>query len=82
MNGLRLFDIELYSVHGGSYRYFICKDSSDVHKNNYKNLNKFEEKEKHFGVDSYEILKERMEIINQNIIDIKNTLEKIKSEKS
>ena len=35
---LRLFDIELSSVHGGSIRYFICKENAKFKKTlRYKN---------------------------------------------
>ncbi len=78
-NGLKLFDIELKPVHGGTYRFFICNENSSIDVN-YKNIDKWEDEEKQFGVDSYEKLKDRMSIMKENMIDIKNTLEKIKSE--
>ena len=78
-NGLKLFDIELKPVHGGTYRFFICNENSSIDVN-HKNIDKWEDEEKQFGVDSYEKLKDRMSIMKENMIDIKNTLEKIKSE--
>ncbi len=78
-NGLKLFDIELKPVHGGTYRFFICNENSSIDVN-YKNIDKWEDEEKQFGVDSYEKLSDRMSIMKENMIDIKNTLEKIKSE--
>ena len=78
-NGLKLFDIELVPVHGGTYRFFVCNQDSSIDVN-YDNINKWEKEEKQFGVDSYDKLKDRMSIMKQNMVDIKNTLQKIKSE--
>jgi len=77
--GLKLFDIENYSVHGGTYRFFVCRGDSSIDIN-YNNINKWEEKEKQFGVDSYEKLRKRMSIMKQNMIDVRSILKKIKSE--
>jgi SAM-dependent methyltransferase len=79
-NGLKLFDIELHSVHGGSYRYFICKDINDSFNSNKENLEKWKTEEKEFGVDSYNVLKNVMNTIKKNINEIKNKLETLKSE--
>ena len=68
-NGLKLFDVERKLVHGGTYRFFICRDTTTLFKINHDNINKWETEEKQFGVDSYEKLKTRMSIIKQNIID-------------
>ena len=78
-NGLKLFDIELVPVHGGTYRFFACNQDSSIDVN-YDNINKWEKEEKQFGVDSYDKLKDRMSIMKKNMIDIKETLQKIKSE--
>ena len=78
-NGLKLFDIELVPVHGGTYRFFACREDSSIDVN-HNNINKWETKEKEFGVDSYDKLKDRMSIMKKNMIDIKETLQKIKSE--
>ena len=78
-NGLKLFDIELLPVHGGTYRFFVCRQDSSVDMN-YDNINKWEKEEKEFGVDSYDKLKERMSIMKQNMVDVKDTLKKINSE--
>ena len=77
--GLKLFDIENYSVHGGTYRFFVCRGDSSIDIN-YNNINKWEEKEKQFGVDSYKKLRKRMSIMKQNMIDVRSILKKIKSE--
>jgi len=79
-NGLKLFDIELVPVHGGTYRFFACRQDSSIDVN-HDNINKWETEEKEFGVDSYDKLKDRMSIMKKNMIDIKDTLKKIKSEK-
>ena len=78
-NGLKLFDIELVPVHGGTYRFFACSQDSTIDVN-HDNINKWETEEKEFGVDSYDKLKDRMSIMKKNMIDIKETLQKIKSE--
>ena len=78
-NGLKLFDIELVPVHGGTYRFFACRQDSSIDVN-HDNINKWEKEEKQFGVDSYDKLKDRMSIMKKNMIDIKETLQKIKSE--
>ena len=78
-NGLKLFDIELVPVHGGTYRFFTCRQNSSIDVN-HNNINKWETEEKEFGVDSYDNLKNRMSIMKKNMIDIKETLQKIKSE--
>ena len=78
-NGLKLFDIELVPVHGGTYRFFACRQDSSIDVN-HNNINKWETEEKEFGVDSYDNLKNRMSIMKKNMIDIKETLQKIKSE--
>ena len=78
-NGLKLFDIELVPVHGGTYRFFACRQDSTIDVN-HDNINKWETKEKEFGVDSYDKLRDRMSIMKKNMIDIKETLQKIKSE--
>jgi len=79
-NGLKLFDVEQRPVHGGTYRFFICKDK--CHGTRClptDNLNKYEEMEKKFGVDSYDTLKDVMDTMKRNMIDIKRTLQELKS---
>ena len=79
-NGLRLFDIELYPVHGGSYRFFVCKDSCRSINSNHGSINYYIHKEREFGIHKYEVLKKRIDIMKQNMLDIKNTLTKLKQE--
>ena len=78
-NGLKLFDIELVPVHGGTYRFYICHEEIICFETNYDNINKWETEEKQFGVVSYDKLKQRMSIMKQNMIDIRDKIVKLKS---
>ena len=77
-NGLRLFDIELHPVHGGSYRFFICKDSCRSINIDHGNVNYHIYKERKFGLHKYNVLKKCMNTMKQNMLDIKATLENLK----
>ncbi len=74
--GMRIFDLEQYSVHGGTYRFFICKQDSS-----FENVidNKIIEDEIMFGVDDYDKLCGVMDTIKHNITEIKRVIEEIKS---
>ena len=74
-NGLKLFDIETHPVHGGTYRFFICKNSLDVNCSNIKSTIK---DETDFGVDDYDILKSKMDIMKKNMLDIKEIITDLK----
>ena len=80
LNRFRLFDVELYPVHGGTYRYFICKDTSMTYTTNVDNIIRWKNEEKVFGVDDYDELTNRMTIIKKNIKDIKQLLTELKSD--
>tara|TARA_R100000005_G_scaffold95148_1_gene75576 strand:+ start:194 stop:1369 length:1176 start_codon:yes stop_codon:yes gene_type:complete len=73
--GMRVFDLELYPVHGGTYRFYICNEKAN-HEHNV-NL-KFLRNEKQFGVDNFDKLKECMSTMKKNMDDIKDLLEDLK----
>ena len=75
--GMRIFDLEKYSVHGGTYRFFICKEDSS-----FKNVidNDIIEEEITFGIDNYDKLCNTMDTIKHNITEIKRVIEEIKSD--
>jgi len=76
--GLEIFDVEFYPVHGGSYRYYIGKNK-EYNKVSI-NCEKVLKSELSYGVDSYEKVKDRMDIMKRNMIEIKNKLENLTSE--
>ena len=77
-NGFKLFDIKTYPVHGGTYRFFACKQSFNIECN--KNINFIIKKEKDFGVDNYDVLISRMNIMKQNMSDTKEILFNLKKD--
>ena len=80
IHGFKLFDIEWYPVHGGTYRFFACKNTSDEHKYNIENLYKWRIEEEQFGVDNYDSLLMQMDVMKNNMKEIKKTLIDLKSE--
>ena len=72
---LSIFDIELYPVHGGTYRYYITKDNYYKLKENVVSAINEEIK---YGLCNYDVLKSKMEVIKNNISKIKNTLINLK----
>ena len=75
-NGLKLFDIENYNVHGGTYRFFACKQSFDIKCSDKVDLTVKDEKD--FGVDNYDVLVSRINIMKKNMSDIKEILLNLK----
>jgi len=75
--GMRVFDLEMYPVHGGTYRFFICKEDAN-HSNKVKN--KYLDDEMRFGIDDYSNLCGIMDIMKSNMVSIKDMLEDIKKE--
>ena len=75
--GMRVFDLEMYPVHGGTYRFFICKEDAN-HSNKVKN--KYLDDEMRFGIDDYSNLCGVMDIMKSNMVSIKDMLEDIKKE--
>ena len=73
--GMRVFDLEMYPVHGGTYRFFICKENAN-HSN--KVQNKYLDNEMRFGIDNYSNLCGVMNIMKSNMVNIKSMLEDIK----
>ena len=77
--GLRLFDTEEVSTHGGSNRYYICKDSAK-HKST-KKLNNILKKEKSYGLNkfnSYKKFANRVLNSKKKLKNLLNLLKKIK----
>ena len=80
-SGLRLFDAEKMSTHGGSMRYFICKKESK-----YKNTKKLEKifmEEKNTGLDKFSTFKrfsKRVEKSKKDLIKLFKEL-KLKNKK-
>ena len=75
--GMRIFDLEKHSVHGGTYRFFICKeDSLFVNAIDDRII----EEEIMFEVDNYDKLSSVMDTIKHNITEIKRVIEEIKSD--
>ena len=72
---LSIFDIELYPVHGGTYRYYITKDNYYKLKENVVSAINEEIK---YGLCNYDVLKAKMQVIKNNISKIKNTLINLK----
>jgi len=74
--GMRIFDLEKHSVHGGTYRFFICKeDSLFVNAIDDRII----EEEIMFEVDNYDKLSSVMDTIKHNMKEIKMVIEDIKS---
>jgi len=73
--GMRVFDLEMYPVHGGTYRFFICKENAN-HSNKVKN--KYLDNEMRFGINNYSNLCGVMDIMKSNMVSIKDMLEDIK----
>ena len=74
--GMRIFDLEKHSVHGGTYRFFICKeDSLFVNAIDDRII----EEEITFEVDNYDKLSSVMDTIKHNMKEIKMVIEDIKS---
>jgi methylation protein EvaC len=73
---MRIFDLEKHSVHGGTYRFFICKeDSLFVNAIDDRII----EEEITFEVDNYDKLSSVMDTIKHNMKEIKMVIEDIKS---
>ena len=76
-HNLSIFNIELYPVHGGTYRFFITKDNHYPMSQNVEGALKEEIK---YGLNNYEILKIRMGTMLDNIKEINRTLVDLKQE--
>ena len=76
-SGLRLFDVEKMSTHGGSMRYFICKKESK-----YRNSKKLEiilKEEKKVGLDKFSTFKRFSYRITKSKKDLIKLLKGLKS---
>ena len=76
---LNIFDIELHTVHGGTYRYFITKNNFYPTSSNVKYILN---KEIEYGLNNYEVLKNKMDVMLDNIKNIKKTLIDLKEKGS
>ena len=76
-HNLQIFDIELYPVHGGTYRFFITKDSHYPISSRVRSVIR---KEIYYGVSNYEILKEKIKTMTDNMVKIKKTISNLKEE--
>ena len=75
-SGLRLFDAEKMSTHGGSMRYFICKKESK-----YKNTKKLEKifmEEKNIGLDKFSTFKKFSKRVEKSKKDLIKLLKELK----
>jgi methylation protein EvaC len=75
-SGLRLFDAEKMSTHGGSMRYFICKKESK-----YKNTKKLEKifmEEKNIGLDKFSKFKKFSKRVEKSKKDLIKLLKELK----
>ena len=70
--GLRLFDIEEVSTHGGSNRYYICKTNGKY--NSTVRLNKIIKKEKSYGINKLNSYKKFAKRVIESKRKLKNLL--------
>ena len=70
--GLRLFDIEEVSTHGGSNRYYICKTNGKY--NSTTRLNKIIKKEKSYGINKLNSYKKFAKRVIESKKKLKNLL--------
>ena len=70
--GLRLFDIEEVSTHGGSNRYYICKTNGKY--NSTTRLNKIIKKEKSYGINKLNSYKKFAKRVIESKRKLKNLL--------
>jgi SAM-dependent methyltransferase len=74
---LRLFDIELSSVHGGSIRYFICKKNAKFKETfRYKNQIKKEKNEKMSEFSTYSKFASRVKKSKKDLVHLLKKLKK------
>jgi methylation protein EvaC len=72
--GMRIFDVSKHNVHGGTYRVMICNTNAsyfDVDNSFYKD-------ESDYGVDDFDKIKKRIDVMKQNMVNIKDLLEDLK----
>jgi len=79
--GMRIFDVEKYKVHGGTYRFFICKENSNVLTDSVSNFNmsRYITEEQEYGIDSYEVLNLGINIMKTNMFKIKDMLTRLRT---
>ncbi|MDA9604335.1 class I SAM-dependent methyltransferase [Candidatus Pelagibacter sp.] len=76
LSGLRLFDVEKMSTHGGSMRYYICKDQSKY--KNSKNLNIIFKEERKIGLNKFSTFKKFSKKVEKSKRDLVKLLKKLK----
>tara|TARA_R100000008_G_scaffold80415_1_gene62805 strand:- start:386 stop:2221 length:1836 start_codon:yes stop_codon:yes gene_type:complete len=70
--GMEIFDIESYPVHGGSYRYYIQTIGGNNNKT--ENVKDILNEELEYGIDNYDVIIQKIDIMKQNMLDIKSKL--------
>tara|TARA_B100000989_G_C19519742_1_gene463562 strand:- start:264 stop:1454 length:1191 start_codon:yes stop_codon:yes gene_type:complete len=73
---LRLFDVEKINTHGGSLRYFICKNNSKHKKTKYLNLILNEEKK--IGLNNFNTFRKFAKKVKNSKIKLVSLLKKLK----
>jgi len=76
LSGLRLFDAEKMSTHGGSMRYFICK--SDSKYKNSKKLDTIFKQEKKIGLNKFVTFKKFSKRVEKSKKDLVELLKELK----
>ncbi len=76
---LRLFDAEKISTHGGSLRYFICKNISKYKKTN--QLNKILSDEKKIGLNNFKTFNQFAKRVKTSKSKLISLLKKLKNDK-
>ena len=76
LSGLRLFDAEKMSTHGGSMRYFICK--SDSKYKNSKKLDTIFKQEKKIGLNKFVTFKKFSKRVEKSKKDLVKLLKELK----
>ena len=75
--GLRLFDVEHLSTHGGSNRYYICKENGKYKKSlRLKNAIKSEKSHKLHKFESYLKFSKRVNLSRKNLLNLMKSLKK------
>jgi len=77
LSGLRLFDVEKTSTHGGSLRYYICKKKSKY--KNTENLYKIFKEEKKVGLNKLSTFKKFSNRVKKSKKDLIKLLRNLKS---
>ena len=77
-HGLRMFDVCFRSSNGGSFQVFVCHDDADIVSDTNK-IDRVLEQERADGFDTgdpFVALKERVDLIGKNLVDLLKDLKK------